>query len=97
MYKDEKTGALKTKSSGVLRAGFLTNDYGKISYDDPEAIARATAFSKLVSMAKEHGGDALIEPIVSTNLEEQSGRGTKRTIVYSTTASAKVIVIKTDK
>lgn len=95
--KDEKTGALKTKSSGVLRAGFLTNDYGKISYDDPEAIARATAFSKLVSMAKEHGGDALIEPIVSTNLEEQSGRGTKRTIVYSTTASAKVIVIKTDK
>lgn len=88
---------LMTTSSGVLRAGFLTNDYDKISYDNPEAIARATAFSRLVSVAKEQGGDALIEPIVSTNLEEQSGKGSKRTIVYSTTASAKVIVIKTDK
>lgn len=95
--KDENTGTITTQSSGVLRAGFLTNDYGDISYDNPESIARATAFSRLVSMAKEQGGDALIEPIVSTNLEEQSGRGNKRTIVYSTTASAKVIVIKTDK
>lgn len=95
--KDETTGTLTAKSTGVLRAGFLTNDYGKINYDDPEAIARATSFSRLVSMAKEQGGDALIEPIVSTNLEEQSGKGSKRTIVYSTTAAAKVIVIKTDK
>lgn len=94
---DDKTGAITTKSSGVLRYGFLTNDYGSISYDNPEAIARATAFSRLVSLAKENGGDALIEPIVSTNLEEQDGSGRNRTIVYSTTASAKVIVIKTDK
>lgn len=98
--KDEKTGEITTETTGVLRAGFLTNDYGNINYEDPEAIARATAFSKLVSMAKEQGGDALIEPIVSTNIEEQEGgKGflKNRTIVYRTTASAKVVVIKTDK
>lgn len=97
IVKDAGGNIISKTSSGVLRAGFLTNDYGSVSYDNPESIARATAFSRLVSMAKEYGGDALIEPIVSTNLEEQSGKGNKRTIVYSTTASAKVIVIKTDK
>ena len=101
MGKDEKTGLVTTETTGILRAGFLTNDYGNINYENPEAIARATAFSRLISMAKEQGGDALIEPIVSTNLEEQQSQGfgsaKKRTIVYSTTASAKVVVIKTDK
>ena len=95
--KNEKTGLVEKKSSGVLRAGFLTNDYGNVNYDDPESIARAVTFSKLVAMAKEYGADALIEPIVATSLEEQVGRGSRRTIVYHTTASAKIVVIKTDK
>lgn len=96
---------MSTKTSGVLRAGFLTNDYGNIDYNNPEAIARATAFSRLVGMAKEVGGDALIEPIVATNLEEkildnQKDKKDKKdkgtTFVYHTTASAKVVVIKAD-
>lgn len=91
---------MSSKSSGVLRAGFLTNDYSDVDYNNPEAIARATAFSRLVGMAKEVGGDALIEPIVATNLEEKSTKNPKdksRTFVYHTTASAKVVVIKADK
>ena len=82
---------------GVLRAGFLTNDYGHINLKSPDQVARAAAFNRLINMAKEVGGDAIIEPIVSTNLELKEKHWGKETYVFSTTASGKVLVIKTDK
>lgn len=92
-YGQGKEGMVLMSAEGVLRAGFLTNDYGNVNLRSPEQIARAVAFSRLASMAKEFGGDAIIEPIVSTNVEKAS----RNEYVYNTIASGKVVVIKTDK
>jgi hypothetical protein len=83
--------------SGVARLGYLDNDY--IRYDTyvadeikPEFMARAIATYRLINACKVAGGDGVIEPIVSTNVE-QSGF---RTVTYKTTVSAKIIKLHTD-
>ena len=104
---DKKTGqtTISYETEGVIRAGFLSNDYSDFDFTSAEAIARLTAIDRLISMAKEMGGDAVIDPIISTNVESgepiKVGSGfaafhvTPR--IYKTTVSAKVIVINTDK
>jgi hypothetical protein len=83
--------------SGVARLGYLDNDYA--NYDkysakeiQPEFMARAIAIYRLINACKVAGGDGLIEPIISTNVE-QSGT---RSISYKTTVSAKIIKLNTD-
>lgn len=88
--------SLKT-FSGVARLGYLDNDYmGYDTYvaDDikPEFMARAIATYRLINACKVAGGDGLIEPIISTNVEQTGSR----TVTYKTTVSAKVIKLKTD-
>ena len=83
--------------SGVARLGYLDNDY--VRYDTyvtddikPEFMARAIATYRLINACKVAGGDGVIEPIISTNVE-QSG---SRSVTYKTTVSAKIIKLKTD-
>lgn len=83
--------------SGVARLGYLDNDY--LKYDTyvadeikPEFMARCIATYRLINACKIAGGDGLIEPIISTSIE-QSGI---RTVTYKTTVSAKIIKLKTD-
>lgn len=83
--------------SGVARLGYLDNDYAKYDTyvaDDikPEFMARAIATYRLINACKVAGGDGLIEPIISTSVEQTGAR----TITYKTTVSAKVIKLKTD-
>lgn len=82
---------------GIARYGFLSNDYegkmqGLTDRAKPEYIARNLAIYRLINACKMAGGDGVIEPIISTNVE-QSGN---RSIIFKTTVSAKVIKIKPD-
>ena len=85
---------------GVARYGFLTNDYyeevqgvpQKHFQDTPEYVARNLAIYRLINACKVAGGDGVIEPIISTNVE-QTGY---RTVTFKTTVSAKIIKLNTD-
>lgn len=103
---DKKTGQTYTRyeTVGAIRAGFLSQDYSTIDYTNAESIARALAIDRLINLSKELGGDAVIDPIISTNVEttvEKVRVGFTTTDVptttYKTIASAKVVVIKSDK
>ncbi len=51
------------------------------------------ALYRLVNLAREYGADAVIEPTISTNVEQT---GT-RSITYKSTVTAKIIKLKTDR
>jgi uncharacterized protein YbjQ (UPF0145 family) len=59
---------------------------------DPEVVARQLAVYRIITEAKAIGADALIEPIISSDVASVG----KRTNVIKTTVSAKAVVIKTD-
>lgn len=96
-YELDKMGNWYVDSfEGIVRYGFLNNDYGKIiSIDDMnvEYIARNVAIYRLINKCKVAGGDGVIEPIISMNING----GGRNEIVYKVTASAKVIKLNTDK
>ena len=80
---------------GVLRMGYLFNDY---NYDpsekySPEDVARRLAIYRLINIAKANGADGVIEPIISTNVEQVS----KDKVVLKTTASAKILTLTSSK
>ena len=84
------------KVNGILRLGYLSNDYDEqIMYIPayPHWIVRRMAIYKLINAAKVAGADGIIEPVISTNVEQ--GRRS-RDIVYKTTISGKFIKIKPD-
>jgi hypothetical protein len=93
---------------GIVKFGYLTGDIGKttavqrgfgkkaglISYipSDPEVVARQLAVYRIITEAKAIGADALIEPIISSDVASVG----RRSNVIKTTVSAKAVVIKTD-
>lgn len=82
------------KQEGVIRAGFLSNDYGIVDMNSPEDMARCLAIYRLISRSQELGADGLVEPVISTNIEGTSGSMGKMTVSYKTTVSAKPIKLK---
>lgn len=78
---------------GIARFGFLTNDYGRTSFDriSPEDIVRNLAIYRLINASKVRGADGVIEPVISTNVEQRGND-----IVFRTTASAKLIKLNVD-
>ena len=95
--KDKKTGEWSTdRIKGIVRLGYLSNDYDEELFNIPPYphwIVRRLAIYRLINAAKIAGGDGVIEPVISTNVEQ--GRS-NRDIVYKTTVSAKLIKIKPD-
>lgn len=83
---------------GALRGGFLAG-FSKIDLKDPEDIARRFALYRLINLVREQGGDYIIEPVYSINVEGGSeNKITKITnITYMTTISGKAIRLKTSK
>lgn len=94
---------------GVCKFGYLQADVGVttevrkglfkkpavISYipADPEIVARQLAVYRLINEAKAIGADAVIEPVISSDVAS-----TRKTInVIKTTVSAKAVAIKTDE
>lgn len=95
--KDKKTGEWSPdRIKGIVRLGYLSNDYDEELFNIPPYphwIVRRLAIYRLINAAKIAGGDGVIEPVISTNVEQ--GRS-NRDIVYKTTISAKLIKIKPD-
>lgn len=89
-----KTGYTPVKQEGVIRAGFLSNDYGAVDMNSPEDMARCLAVYRLINRSQELGADGLVEPVISTNIEGTSGSMGKMTVSYKTTVSAKPIKLK---
>lgn len=80
-----------TDFDGIARFGFLSNG-GQTSFDiNPEYIARNYATYKIINASKIRGADGIIEPVISTNVEQRG-----REIAFKTTVSAKLIKLKTD-
>ena len=92
IYTKTKIGWV-LKHSGILKLGYLSNDY---TYDgesiiQPEEVVRRLAMYRLINVAKTNGADGIIEPIISTNIE-QSGKD----ILYKTNVEAKIIRLHTN-
>lgn len=80
--------------TGILKLGYLSNDY--TSEDtwlySPEVVARRMAIYRAINESRFQGADGLIEPTISTNVEQMG-----RDIVYKSTVTAKAIKIKVKK
>lgn len=94
--KNDETGWKPKKIKGILRLGYLSNDYDNELFDVPPYphwIVRRLAMYRLINAAKIAGGDGVIEPVISTNVEQGKDRDE---IIYKTSVSAKLIKIKPD-
>lgn len=92
-YNKELDDYICADFDGVARFGFLTNDDYKQDYslNKPEYVTRNIAIYRLINASKVRGADGVIEPVISTNVEQRG-----KEIVFKTTASAKLIKLKTD-
>ena len=80
--------------NGIVRIGLLKNDYKveeTMLQADPFWFSRNMAIYRLINAAKMAGADGVIEPIVSTNIEQVG-----RKIIFKTTVSGKLIKLKPD-
>ncbi len=97
-YKRNKVNGWEYEDyEGVFRAGFLANDYGTVDTDkpNPESFVRRLAIYRLINLVREQGGDGIIEPVISTSIEENTGK--KNAIRFLTTVSGKVVRLKSSK
>jgi len=79
----------------VVKKGLGKKSSGVLTYipSDPEVVARELAAYRIITEAKAKGADALIEPIISSDVASVG----KRVSVIKTTVSAKAVVIKLEK
>lgn len=93
-FKKNKLGWFISDCKGIARFGFLSNDYDESRSlgIKPEAIARNFAIYRLINMSKVMDADGIVEPIISTNVEQQGKK-----IIFKTTAQGKLIKLKTNK
>lgn len=88
---DEKTG-WSCKYSGILQLGYFGSDYinqEPTNIMQPEEVVRRLAIYRAMSIARSEGADALVEPTVSTNIE-QNGKD----VIFQSVVTAKVFTIK---
>lgn len=97
--KNKKTGEMELSSfSGVVRAGYLlSRDNGRINLDSPDEIAHRMATYRLINLVREQGADGIIEPVVSTNIEQTKSSFGTTSVTFLTTVSGKPIRLKTTK
>ncbi len=77
---------------GIARFGFFSNEAWDVENDrNPALVAIRLVTYRLVNKAKVSGADGVIEPVYSTSVEDRG-----KEIVFKTTASAKLIKLKTD-
>jgi len=92
--RDDKTGKMcRSDFEGVARFGFLNNTYGGVSTREisPEYIVTSLAKYRLISLAKARGADGIIEPIISTNVEDHKDK-----VTFKTTVTAKLMKLNAD-
>ncbi len=81
------------KYTGILTIGYLSNETGNLDMT-PEDIVRKIAIYRIIQMTKELGGDGVIEPVITMNIEQTKSGWNSATITYLTTVSAKVVKLK---
>lgn len=92
-YSRNKEGDLEVTCDGIARFGFLSNDYGNPDlFESPLYVSRNLAIYRLINACKVAGADGVIEPVISTNVEQVG-----RNIIFKTTATAKLIKLIADK
>lgn len=89
----EKVEGYDVKCKGIIKFGYLSNGYAResISEMSAEEIAIRTAKYRLINLAQQNGADGIIEPIISTNIEQIG-----KEIVIKTVAQGKPIILKND-
>ena len=92
-YEQDKIGSWSCKHSGIVKLGYLANDY---SYEPndllyAENVARRLAIYRLINLSQELGADGIIEPTISIAVEQQG-----REIIYKATVVAKIVKLKTN-
>lgn len=98
-YVKQKKGKTLTLASynGVVRAGYLARDYGTIDLGNPDDVVRRIAIYRLINLCKEQDGDGIIEPIISTNVEESKSGWSTTVVTFRCTVSGRVVKLKTAK
>ncbi|MBQ7856878.1 MAG: hypothetical protein IJ348_07200 [Alistipes sp.] len=93
-YLQSKEGWI-CRYRGIVKLGYLANDYS-VAKDilHPEEVARRLAIYRIINMVQQEGADGVIEPIVSTNVDNGLG---KNEVIFKTTVRAKLVKLKTDK
>lgn len=83
----------EVKCKGIVKLGYLSNDYAREALEDmcAEEIAIRTAKYRLINMAQQMGADGIVEPIISTNIEQIG-----KEVIIKTTAQGKPIILKND-
>lgn len=93
-YSKDDDNIKLEEQSGVLRAGYFSNENADLDFLNPESIARRMAVYRLISESQQIGADGLIEPVVSTTFEKIGEGRSEITVAYKTTVSAKPIKLK---
>ena len=98
--KDKNTNDwVLQKFEGVVHAGYLLGRDNSTSmrFDSPDEVAHRIATYRIINLVKEQGGDGIIEPVITTNMEGEKSRFGTTTVTYVTTVSGKVVRLKTTK
>uniref|UniRef100_UPI00405716C8 hypothetical protein n=1 Tax=Alistipes sp. TaxID=1872444 RepID=UPI00405716C8 len=92
-YQQNNFGSWECKYSGIVKLGYLANDYNYEANDliYAENIARRLAIYRLINLSQEYGADGIIEPTVAIAVEQIGD-----TIIYKATVVAKIVKLKTD-
>lgn len=92
-YDSEQEKWYRTNFEGIARFGFLRRDDYSENYSmrDPEYVARNVAIYRLINESKLRGADGVVEPVISTNVEQRG-----KELVFKTTATAKLIKLNVD-
>ena len=93
-YSYDKDEGWECEFSGIVKLGYLNNDYSYSPSEiaSPEDLARRLAIYRAINEVRRLGGDGLIEPTISTNVEQVNDD----TVIFKSIVTAKIIKIKKD-
>ena len=95
--KDAKGVWTILNGEGVVRSGYWSSDVDFSGPSTPSEYAYRMAVYRIINLVKEQGGDGIIEPVVSTSVEENKSGRREKSYTVLTTVSGKVIRLKTSK
>lgn len=89
---DPKSGWSLKSFQGAAAFGYFASDYESKPEEAPnvEEFSRRVALARIITLARDYGADAVIEPICVT----RASNAGNRKVEFSSTVSAKLIVIK---
>lgn len=97
-FEKNKNGAWELENvEGVVRSGYWSSDVDFSGPSTPSEYAYRMAVYRIINLVKELGGDGIVEPVVSTSVEDNKSSWRETSYTLLTTVSGKVIRLKTSK